>query len=288
MSDPAPLPRFLTRLAAAGVPDPGGDLRRLFDWAYAAGQAEGTAQDRDAPNAATLARLEAAVAARVARQPVSQIIGRRAFWRHDFLVTGDVLDPRPETEALVELALAEPFQRLLDLGTGSGAIAISLLAERPGATGTACDLSGAALDVARRNAAAIGVADRLALRQSDWFAEISGEFDLILSNPPYIAADEMPDLAPEVRDWEPHMALTPGGDGLAAYRQIASGAAAHLRQGGRVLVEIGPTQAAAVIAIFRAEGFDQVTSHPDLDRRDRVVAARLGGNARKPPQFPEY
>ena len=218
------------------------------------------------------ARLAVALAARLTRQPVSQIRGWRDFWNHRFTVTRDVLDPRPETETLVGQALQVPFTRVLDLGTGSGAILISLLAGRPGAEGIGVDLSLAALAVAEANARAIGVA--ATFLQSDWFATVTGTFDLIVSNPPYIAAHEMAALAPEVRDWEPHLALTAGGDGLDAYRAITGGAMAHLVPGGWLMVEIGPSQGAAVQAMFRAVGLEGVTVLTDLDGRDRVVQGR--------------
>ncbi len=270
----------IAQLTAGGVPDPGGDVRRLYDWAFSRGGAAPEPQDRDNPNDMTLEFLEIALAERVRRKPVSQIIGKRSFWRHDFLVTQDVLDPRPDTETLIEAALGENFDRCLDLGTGSGAIAISLLADRPKARGVATDISDTALRVAAQNADRIGVADRLELIRSDWCAGVSGRFDLIVSNPPYIAADEMPGLAPEVRDWEPHIALSPGGDGLATYRAIAAQVSDHLLPGGRVLVEIGPSQAKSVSNLFTASGFDQIDVLPDLDGRDRVVAAKRGKTAK--------
>ncbi|MFN6980131.1 MAG: peptide chain release factor N(5)-glutamine methyltransferase, partial [Gemmobacter sp.] len=233
----------------------------------------------DAPLGPAAGAFAAAVAARAARQPIAQIIGRRAFRGRDFRVTPDVLDPRPETEALVDAALAEPFGHVLDLGTGSGAILLTLLAERPAARGLGSDISAAALAVAAGNAAALGVADRARFMQADWLAGITGRFDLILSNPPYVAAGEMPGLAPEVRDWEPHLALTPGGDGLGAYRIIAAGAAAHLAPGGRLMVEIGAAQGDAVPAILRAAGWQAIGLLPDLDGRPRVVTARAADPA---------
>lgn len=212
------------------------------------------------------------IAARALRQPVAQITGFRDFWAHRFKVTRDTLDPRPETEALVEAALALDWVSVLDLGTGTGAILISLLAARPGATGMGTDLSEAALEVARFNARQIGVTARF--RRADWFAGIEGVFDLIVSNPPYIAASEMAGLSADVRDWEPHSALTDGGDGLSAYRAIASGCRAHLAPGGHLLAEIGATQGEAVSDIFRAVGA-QVQLVPDLDGRDRVIMAHF-------------
>lgn len=265
----------IRRLSAAGVQDPARDSRLLL--AHALGLAPDRLMlhldDRLDPDAAS--RFESAISAREMRQPVSQIIGRRKFWGHDFVVTRDVLDPRPETETLILAALDEPFSRVLDLGTGSGAIVLSLLAERTQATGLGVDVSQAAIEVARVNAAALGVSARVEMRVSDWFASVDGVFDLIVSNPPYIGEDEMQGLAPETRDWEPHLALTPGGDGLAAYRAIASGAAAVLRPGGRILLEIGPVQGAAVVGLLRWAGFDDISILPDLDGRDRVVRARM-------------
>jgi release factor glutamine methyltransferase len=148
---------------------------------------------------------------------------------------------------------------VLDLGTGSGAILLTLLA------------------VARANAEALGVAERCQWRQANWFDGLTGRFDLIVSNPPYLAAAEMAGLAPETRDWEPVRALLGGADGLDAYRAIAAGAAAHLSIGGRLLLEIGPTQRAAVAALLGTAGFAEIECRSDFDARDRVITARWQG-----------
>ena len=216
----------------------------------------------------------ALVAQRAGRAPFSHIAGYRDFWKHRFKVTPDVLDPRPETETLIELALAEPFEKVLDLGTGSGCIIISLLAERSEARGVGTDISEQAILVAGENAEIMGVVDRLVLPISNWFADVGGTFDLIVSNPPYIAAEAMVELEPEVRDHEPRVALTDEADGLDAYRRIAAGVRDHLRPGGRLLVEIGATQGEAVSGLFQEAGLADVRVHPDLNGRDRVVAAR--------------
>ncbi|WP_145103204.1 peptide chain release factor N(5)-glutamine methyltransferase [Cereibacter sediminicola] len=265
----------IARLQAAGVEDAPRDARRLLAHALGIAPDRMTLHLSDPllPEAAT--RFEAALAARSARQPVAQIVGERLFWGRPFRVTPDTLDPRPETECLIEAALAAPFASLLDLGTGTGCIAITLLAERRAARGVATDLSPAALAVAQDNARALGVADRLDCRRSDWFAAVPERFDLILSNPPYIAAHEMADLAPEVRAWEPRMALTPEGDGLDAYRAITAGAPAHLATGGRLLLEIGAGQGADVAGLCTSAGLVEVRILPDLDGRDRLVSARL-------------
>lgn len=259
------------RLAAAGIDSAAGDALALM--AHALGVPRHGVRDALArplpPEAA--ARFQAAIAARLDRRPVSQILGHRDFWKHRFRVTRDTLDPRPETETLVAAALDLPWSSVLDLGTGTGAILLSLLADRPGARGLGVDLSRAALDVARENAAALGIAAEF--RQSDWFAQVEGRFDLIVSNPPYIAAHEMAALSPEVRDWEPRAALTDEGDGLGAYRALAAGAAAHLTPGGWLAVEIGPTQAGAVAGLFAGAGLGAMQVRRDLDGRDRVVLA---------------
>ncbi|MCB2124143.1 MAG: peptide chain release factor N(5)-glutamine methyltransferase [Rhodobacteraceae bacterium] len=266
------------RLKAAGIDSAAGDARRLL--AHALGVAPDrvtlVAPEEMPPEAE--ARFLAAVAARAARQPVAQITGTRDFFGRSFLVTRDTLDPRPETELLVAAALERPFVKMLDLGTGTGCILLSCLAGMPVATGTGTDVSAAALEVARENARRLGLSGRARFLAADWFAAVPGKFDLIVSNPPYIAEAEMAGLAPEVRDWEPRGALTPGGDGLDAHRAIAAGAGARLMAGGRLILEIGPTQAAAVSALLVAEGFAAPEVRRDLDGRDRVVIAAKGGD----------
>lgn len=221
------------------------------------------------------ARFEGYVTQRLGHRPVSKIIGERLFWGRSFAVTDDVLDPRPETESLIAAALnLSAPQRILDLGTGTGCIPLTLLAELPDATGVACDISDAALSVAAQNAAALGLATRIQFLQSDWFAEVTGQFDLITSNPPYISDAEMRDLSPEVFHHDPHLALTPGGDGLSPYLVLAAGARDHLTPGGHILVEIGWRQGADVARIFRDAGLIDVAILPDMDGRDRVVTGR--------------
>lgn len=263
----------IPRLAAAAVPDAPRDARLLLAHAMGIAAERLTLHLADPLPPAAEAAFAAAIARRAAREPVSHIIGTRLFWGHSFRVTADTLDPRPETEILVEAALSEPFLKLLDLGTGTGCILLSCLAGMPMAQGIGTDIHPATLAVAEDNARALGLAGRAGFVISDWFAAIPGRFDLILSNPPYIAEAEMAQLSPEVLH-EPRRALTPGGDGLDAYRAIARGAPARLMPGGRLLVEIGPTQGAAVAALFAAEGLQDLRILPDLDGRDRVVTAR--------------
>jgi len=223
-------------------------------------------------------RFNAALEARLAGKPVSRILARRAFWGRDFRVTPDVLDPRPETETLIQAALeiGAP-KRFMDMGTGSGIVAVTLLAEWPDSTAVATDIDPACLDVTRANATRHAVAPRLTMLQSDWFGEITQAFDMILSNPPYIAADEMDALALEVRAHDPHLALSPGGDGLDSYRAICVGLDAQLTPGGHVLVEIGPTQGPSVGAMMHDSGLGNIRILPDLDGRDRVVIGQKTG-----------
>ena len=263
------------QLAEAGID--AGDARHLLAFAMGVSRDRLVLMGSDPVPDAAVARFRAAVSQRMAHVPVSKITGQRQFWGRVFHVTGDVLDPRPETETLIAAALDGPAPaRVLDLGTGSGCIAVTLLAEWPHAQGVATDLSDAALAVAQGNAQDLGVTDRLTLVRADWFDGVQGSFDLIVSNPPYISDAEMADLSPEVRDHDPHMALTPGGDGLAPYRIIAAQAATYLTAGGRVLVEIGWKQGPDVAALFQANGWQHVQVLPDLDGRDRVVSAKRG------------
>ncbi|WIY24968.1 peptide chain release factor N(5)-glutamine methyltransferase [Parasedimentitalea psychrophila] len=262
------------RLRAAGVPDPARDARVLLAHAARIEASRVTLiapEDLD-PDIAE--RYDQLIALRAIRVPVSHLLGERAFYGRRFKVSGEVLDPRPETECLIEAALSLPFQRLLDLGTGSGCILVTLLAEQQQATGLGVDLSEAACLQASANAVLQRVQARADIRLSDWFQTVDGKFDLIVSNPPYIALSEMPGLSAEVRDHEPQMALTDGGDGLGAYRRIASEVGNYLTRGGRVLVEIGPTQAVAVADLFEQAGLRQIRVVQDLDGRNRVVCAQ--------------
>ncbi|MGR3759116.1 peptide chain release factor N(5)-glutamine methyltransferase [Roseobacteraceae bacterium NS-SX3] len=269
------------KLRAAGVPDPARDARILLAHAARVDASRVTliAPEELAP--AIAERYDQLVALRAIRVPVSHLIGEREFYGRRFKVSADVLDPRPETEILIEAALAEPFGRVLDLGAGSGCILVTLLAERPAATGLGVDLSEAACLQASANAVLHRVEGRADIRQSDWFSAVEGRFDLIVSNPPYIALDEMEGLSAEVRRHEPEMALTDGGDGLGAYRGIAAGVADHLAPRGRVLLEIGPTQGEAVTQLLRRAGLQDLRVIADLDGRDRVVCARAAQKQRQ-------
>ena len=243
---------------------------RPRSWLYAHGD--------DDVDAATVDAFTGLVARREAGEPVAYLTGRRGFWRFDLAVTPDTLIPRPETELLVELALARlpPGRalRIADLGTGSGAIALALAHERPLAQVVATDASVAALQVARGNAEALRTGN-LAFRHGDWLAPLAGErYDLVASNPPYIAAGD-PHLGEGDLRFEPDAALASGEDGLAAIRTIARDAPAHLVPGGWLLLEHGWEQGAAVRALLQQAGFVDVATERDLEARDRVTLGRI-------------
>ncbi|MFT4247951.1 MAG: peptide chain release factor N(5)-glutamine methyltransferase [Pseudomonas sp.] len=232
------------------------------------------AHGREPVDQAVVAKFEALVARREAGEPVAYLTGRRGFWTLDLRVTPATLIPRAETETLVELALARvdaaPGRRIADLGTGSGAIALALASERPQARVVAVDLSAAALEVARANAAAHAL-DNVAFRHGSWLAPLTGErFDLIVSNPPYITAGD-PHLGQGDLRHEPAAALASGADGLDAIREIAAAAPGHLLPGSWLLFEHGWDQGGAVAALLRARGFAEVATHRDLEGRDRVT-----------------
>jgi len=210
------------------------------------------------------------------RVPVAQLLGRREFWSLDFEVTPDVLTPRPETEILVALAIdrltdAEPGSRVLDVGTGSGCVAVAVASELPGVQVVATDVSEAALEVARRNIAALDLGDRVQVRAGSLFEPVAGEsFDCILSNPPYIARGEAGGLPPELSH-EPELALFAGEDGLDVIRALLGQAWNHLNPGGQIAVEIDPRQEGAVRELFEGSGLSNLRSLRDLSDCPRVV-----------------
>jgi release factor glutamine methyltransferase len=269
-------------LRAAGIDTPELDARLLLCHAAALTHEGLIARGREPLPPGSAARLRAALARRLAREPVSRITGAREFYGRVFLVGPEALDPRPDTETLIEAALAQAEARggrdrplaILDLGTGTGCILLTLLAELPAARGVGTDLSQAALRLAARNAARLGLGERASFLAGDWLDPVSGRFDLVVSNPPYIAGGEIARLAAEVSAYDPPVALDGGPDGLAAYRRIAARAADVLAEGGRLLLEIGEGQAGPVTAILGAAGFEIEAVRPDLAGRSRAVVAR--------------
>ena len=271
-----PTVRALLEAARAKV-DPA-DAERLL--AHALDRPRGWlyAHADDAAGVAEAARFEALLERRGRGEPVAYLCGRRGFWTLDLMVTPDTLIPRPETERLVELALERlPHSgrvRIADLGTGSGAIALALAGERPDALVAATDASAAALAVAGANARAAGLGN-VCFHAGDWFGALPGQrFDLVASNPPYVADGDPHLLEGDLR-FEPPAALSSGRDGLDAIRRIVADAPAHLSPGGWLLLEHGWTQGAAVRALLLAAGFVEVDTHRDLEERDRVTLGRM-------------
>jgi release factor glutamine methyltransferase len=262
---------------AAGLDTPELDARLLVGHALGLDHADLAAQSDRIVRGEETRRIRSFAARRIAREPVARILGRKEFWSLSFAIAPAVLVPRPETETLVEAALAvigpEPGRRLrvADLGTGSGALLLALLHELRTAEGVGTDVSHAALDLARENAERLGLAGRAAFVACDFGAALAGGFDLVLSNPPYIAQTEWPRLDPEVRNHDPKLALDGGADGLAAHRRIAADARRLLAPGAHIIVELGAGMADPVAALFAAEGLVIRSTRPDLN----VVARAL-------------
>jgi release factor glutamine methyltransferase len=271
-------------LRRGGLETPELDARLLLCHAAGLSHEAYVAKAGDRLEPATLARLGTALDRRLKREPVARITGTREFYGRPFCLVEQVLDPRPDTETLIEAVLAHVERRgwggkklkLLDLGTGTGCVLITLLAELPHAHGVGTDLSLSALALAAANAMRLGVGARAAFLAADWLDAIDGTFDLILANPPYLAAAEIAGLAPDVAAYDPRLALDGGSDGLDVYRRIAVRAGRILAEGGRLLVEIGATQGIPVSNIFLAAGLKLDEAKPiscDLAGRPRVVAA---------------
>ncbi len=251
----ARLAALANRLAAAGIAEPRRELRLLQ---IEAGGAGSLADWPDRPHPG----LEALANRRAAREPVSRIVGRREFWSRDFLLTPETFDPRPDSETVVEAALAAmpAFASVLDLGTGSGCLLAALLSERPGARGLGIDRSPAACLAARRNLKGL----RALVAAGDWGTAVAGRFDLVVSNPPYIPSAEIAALMPEVRDHDPRLALDGGADGLDAYRVLLEDLPRLLSRGGVAVLELGVGQAQAVAALAEAKGLQVREIRADL------------------------
>jgi release factor glutamine methyltransferase len=266
---------------SAAVDEPDADARVLVGHALHLDRARLTAQSDRVLETREITVISALAARRLSHEPVSRIVGQKEFWSLAITVTPDVLVPRPETETVVEAALDFVVRsglrmeklRILDIGTGSGALLLALLNELPNATGTGTDISPIALKVARANAAHCGLEPRCNFFACDIASGVQGLFDLIVSNPPYIAHDEIASLAPEVRDYDPIIALDGGSDGLVAYRAIAAQVQQLLAPGGRLFVEIGVHQEAPVRGVFIDAGLTVGVARKDLAGIPRVLGA---------------
>lgn len=270
------------RFEAAGIESARLDARLLAAHALGWDAAKIAAAKDFLPDADARQTLDALIARRQAREPVAVIIGTCEFWSLDFTVSADVLIPRPDSETIVEAALAaaedgnkagDGALSILDLGTGSGCLLLALLSELPLAGGLGVDISEAALSVAASNARNLGLEGRAEFELSDWGDGVSGRFDIILANPPYIADGEFAALEPEVARFEPRLALSGGADGLDCYRLLAPRLGPLLAPGGRAFVEIGAAQADAVAALLKAGGLEVRQVLNDLAGHPRVIEA---------------
>ena len=287
MTDAAPAPTsgptLLTawkaaaaRLKAGRIDSPSIDARLLLEVAASCSRTDILTDPYRVVTPDQQSLLDAYVERRLRREPVSRILGRKGFWKIMLNVTPDVLSPRPDTEAILDvILLAYPPNKafeMIDLGTGSGAILLATLAERFGARGIGTDISSEALAVARENAANLELDNRATFLRTEWAAGFGDDsFDVVVSNPPYIPSGDIPGLDPEVRDHDPLLALDGGPDGLQAYRELAPEIRRILRPDGLFAVEIGWDQGPQVKALFEAAGFENVIVVKDLSDRDRVV-----------------
>jgi len=269
--------RASARLAAAGIAESRREARLLLALSLALPSASLPLLPEREIAPAAAARFESLLERRLRREPYSRIAGKREFWSLDFALSPDTFDPRPDSETLIETALAHIPERgrpleILDLGTGTGALLLALLSELPNATGIGVDILPSAVAQARRNAATLGLSDRARFISSDWGAALDRQVDLLLANPPYIQSGDIPSLAPEVADFDPPQALDGGADGLAAYRAIAGQIGRLLRPAGIAVFEIGAGQAAEVEAIMTAAGWERIDVRADLAGIARCLA----------------
>ena len=267
----------------AGIDSAEADARLLMAHALGVDRAELIANGERALTVDQAEAIDALAARRLKREPVARIFGHKEFWSLSLQIDPAVLVPRPETETVVEAALDAVARdarqmaqlRILDIGTGSGALLLALLSELPNAVGTATDISAAALDVARANAECSGLAGRCTFIACDIAAGVPGPFDLIVSNPPYVVHGEIASLPPEVRDYDPALALDGGADGLDAYRAIAAQARGPLAPGGKLIVELGAGQEAAVRVLFTKAGLAAAAVLNDLAGIPRALTATV-------------
>lgn len=271
------------RFTEAGIADPATDARLLVAGLLGLSATEMLTRANEAPANDRIAAIDAAIERRLQHEPVHRILGEREFYGLPLSLSAGTLEPRPDTEILVDVML--PYLRnlatsgadlhILDIGTGTGAICLALLSELPQAKGIGSDISSGALVTAKANAARNGLQQRFETLQSSWFENIDGRFHAIVSNPPYIASKVVHDLAPEVTKFDPAAALDGGPDGLDAYRAIAKDAARFLRPDGIVGLEIGYDQRDDVTAVFEAAGFQRLASVKDYGQNDRVLVFAL-------------
>jgi release factor glutamine methyltransferase len=263
-------------LAVAGIDNPALDARLLAGAALGLDRAQLLAQSDRILSADESAKIQALIARRAAREPVARILGSREFWGLPFALNAATLEPRPDSETVIEAALTlNPSpRRILDLGTGTGCLLLALLHEWPTATGLGLDCAPKAVAQAHRNAEQLGLQARASFKINNWAESVTERFDLIVSNPPYIRSSDIQSLMPEVRDYDPLLALDGGEDGLGAYRRLIPDLPRLLSEGGHAIFEVGAGQAAAVESLFRASRFSEVRIDSDLAGHARCLVAK--------------
>lgn len=269
------------QLHAVGIESASLDARLLLQHVLGISHEQLLLRWTDEPADEQVTAYEHVIARRVAREPIAVITGKKPFWTYEFYTSAATLDPRPDSETLIEAVLKDhpDFDnalRILDMGTGTGCLLLSVLMEYPQAEGVAVDISADALEVAQKNVAMLGIEERVTLLQSRWTEKLSGRFDVIISNPPYIPRAEIAMLAPEVKQYDPMLALDGGEDGLDDYRHLAEQLLPFLDDSGLLYLEVGAGQSGDVKSIFEQAGWKCKAIHADLAGVERVVVMEGG------------
>ena len=263
------------KLSGSGIEGAARDARILTAFAIGIPISELSLKLNELVSDQIISKLEKLILRRIDREPISKILGRREFWGRSFSINENVLDPRPDTETLIDFVIEKPVKSVLELGTGSGAIAITLACEWKEVHVTAIDISEDALSLARSNAEKYNVQNKVHFLKSDWFETVRGSFDLIISNPPYIGLIEQDKISAEVLKFDPKIALFAGHDGLDAYRKIIPKLIKFLNPHGLVVLETGASQSNQVKYMMNAVGFIDAKIVEDLSGKDRLVTAKL-------------
>ena len=263
------------KLSRSGIEGAARDARILSAFALEIPISELSLKTNEQVSEKIIFKLEKLITRRIDREPISKILGRREFWGRSFFINENVLDPRGDTETLIDFVIEKPVKSVLDLGTGSGVIAVTLACEWKEVHVTAVDISEEALSLAKINAEKFNVQNKIDFLKSNWFEAVKGSFDLIISNPPYIGLIEKDEISTEVIKYDPEIALFSGRDGLDAYKKIIPNLAKFLNPDGFVVLEIGASQSNQVKNMMNVVGFIETQVVRDLSGKDRLVAAKL-------------
>ena len=263
------------KLSKSGIEGAARDARILTAFALEIPISELSLKINEQVSGKITSKLEKLILRRINREPISKILGRRDFWGRTFSINENVLDPRGDTETLIDFVIEKPVKSVLELGTGSGAIAVTLACEWKEVHVTATDISENALSLAKINAEKFNVQNKIHFLTSDWFENVKGAYDLIISNPPYIGLTEQDEISAEVIKYDPEIALFAGRDGLDAYRRIIPSLSKFLNPDGLVVLETGASQGIKVKNMMNAVGFIDAKIIKDLSGKDRLVAAKL-------------